>query len=274
MKIMDWYEAFENDDKEHRICGKVKIIKNFPMPQLKRKRQVWIYLPRDYDSALSKRYPVLYMNDGQNMFDPATSCSGEWYVDETLDMYAKHSIHDGAIVVAVENSELRQREYMPGMEADKYAEFLIYSLKPFIDLNFRTLPFRETTGIGGSSMGGLISLYVGLKYQNVFGKIASFSPAMGIGWNEMTDFSRKYPMKIYNDVGTNEVHKSKRLSKKYADNVIAAARTLKKIGFPETELRLVIEPGSTHHESAWASRFGEAFVWLFDQQEINEYRSQ
>jgi predicted alpha/beta superfamily hydrolase len=271
---MDWYEAFKNDQKQHKICGNVKIIKNFPITSLKRKRQVWVYLPHDYDTVPAKRYPVLYMNDGQNMFDPATSCSGEWYIDETLDMYAKHGIHDGAIVVAIENSALRQREYMPGMEADKYAEFMIYSLKPFIDLNFRTLPFRETTGIGGSSMGGLISLYIGLKYQSIFGKIASFSPAMGIGWNELASFSRKYSMKIYNDVGTDEVRKSKRLSKKYADNVIAANRTLKKIGFKETELKFILEPGSTHHESAWARRFGDAFVWLFDQQEINEFRNQ
>lgn len=273
MKIMDWFEAFENDKKQHNICGKVKIIKNFTIPQLRRKRQVWIYLPSDYDEQREKRYPVLYMNDGQNMFDPATSCSGEWYIDETLDMYSQHGIHDGAIVVAIENSKLRQREYMPGMEADKYAEFIVYSLKPFIDLNFRTLPFRETTGIGGSSMGGLISLYIGLKYQNVFGKIASFSPAMGIGWSDIAAFSRKYPMKIYNDVGTAEVQKSKRLSKKYADNVIAAHRALKKIGFPESELQLLVEPGSSHHEFAWAKRFGAAFVWLFDKDEINLLRA-
>ena len=208
------------------------------------------------------------MNDGQNIFDPATSCAGEWFVDETLDMYSHMGLHPGAIVVAVENSEKRQREYMPGMEADKYAEFLIYTLKPFIDMNFRTLPFRETTGIGGSSMGGLIALYIGLKYQNVYSKIASMSPAMGIGWNDLGDMKKKYPMKIYNDVGTVEVPISARLSAKYAANVIKADKTLRKIGFLDNELIFNLVEGAGHAEAAWAQRFGAAFLWLFDEQEI------
>lgn len=271
MKIQDWKEAFAGDDKQHQICGNVKIIKNFNMPQLKRKRQIWIYLPRDYNNS-NKRYPVLYMNDGQNMFDPATSYSGEWYIDETLDELSDSGIHDGAIVVAIENSELRQREYMPGMEAEKYAEFLIFTLKPYIDMHFRTLPFRETTGIGGSSMGGLISLYIGLKYQNVFSKVASFSPAMGIGWNDIAVFTKKYSMRIYNDVGTVEVPKSARLSAKYASNVNSTNKALKKIGFSEDELRFVVEEGTGHSESSWARRFGDAFIWLFDTEEINYLR--
>ena len=173
----------------------------FEMPQLQRSRRVWLYLPPGYDApGNTARYPVLYMHDGQNVFDAATSYVGEWGVDETLDSLAAAGV-TAPIVVAVDHGgERRLDEYSPwrnetfrwpgsdpdapaapgpgpGGEGEAYVEFLTTTLKPTIDARFRTLPGRETTGILGSSMGGLISLYAALRHPDVFGRVGVFSPA-------------------------------------------------------------------------------------------------
>src|SRR5690606_36165183 len=138
-------------------------------------------LPPDYETS-AKYYPVLYMHDGQNLFDVRTSFSGEWKVDEHLD--SLFLLGDpGCIVVGIDNGGTnRINEYSPwvnpqygGGQGDQYIEFLIETLKPYIDQNYRTLPDAEHTGIMGSSMGGLISYYGGLTNQNVFGRIGAFS---------------------------------------------------------------------------------------------------
>jgi metallo-beta-lactamase class B len=157
----------------------------FAMPELGRTRRIWIYLPPDYAGS-ARRYPVLYMHDGQNVFDDATSYAGEWGVDEALD--SLHAAGDpGAIVVAVDNGggEHRMDEYSPwkhpqhgGGEGAAYAKFLANTLKPWIDRRFRTRPDRESTAVAGSSMGGLISLHAALEHPEVFGRAAVFSPSL------------------------------------------------------------------------------------------------
>jgi predicted alpha/beta superfamily hydrolase len=156
----------------------------FAMPQLGRTRKVWIYLPPDYATS-GRTYPVLYMHDGQNVFDDSTSYAGEWGVDEALD--SLHAAGDpGAIVVAVDNGQqLRMSEYSPwrhprhgGGEGDAYADFLAQTLKPWIDRHYRTRPGPESTGIMGSSMGGLISLHAALRHPGVFGRVGVFSPSL------------------------------------------------------------------------------------------------
>jgi predicted alpha/beta superfamily hydrolase len=156
----------------------------FAIPQLGRTRRVWIYLPPGY-AASHRRYPVLYMHDGQNVFDDSTSFSGEWGVDETLDSLNARGDR-GVIVVAVDHGgDHRLDEYSPwknprygGGEGAAYAKFLVHTLKPYVDRRFRTLPDRLNTGIAGSSMGGLISLYAALRYPDVFGRAAVFSPSL------------------------------------------------------------------------------------------------
>jgi predicted alpha/beta superfamily hydrolase len=156
----------------------------FPMPQLGRTRKVWIYLPPDYATS-GRSYPVLYMHDGQNVFDDSTSYAGEWGVDEALD--SLHAAGDpGAIVVAVDNGQqLRMNEYSPwrhprhgGGEGDAYVDFLALTLKPWIDRHFRTRPGPESTAVMGSSMGGLISLHAALRHPDVFGRVGVFSPSL------------------------------------------------------------------------------------------------
>jgi predicted alpha/beta superfamily hydrolase len=155
----------------------------FYIPQLKRKRRVWVYLPGDY--AFSKKsYPVLYMHDGQNLFDVATSSFGEWGMDEMMDTTKKRN---QCIVVAIDHGDSKRlTEYNPfnskfgDGEGDAYVDFLVQTLKPYVDKRFRTKPGALTTTIAGSSMGGLISFYAALKYPDVFGRAGVFSPAFWV----------------------------------------------------------------------------------------------
>ncbi len=170
-------------ENRHTASENVHIIDDaFIIPQLNRTRRIWLYLPTGYAHS-KKRYPVLYMHDGQNLFDDATSYSGEWEIDETLDATA-----NACIVVGIENgSLLRMNEYNPNDteqfgkgEGGLYLEFIVKTLKPYIDKKFRTLRSRKNTMVAGSSMGGLISFYAGILYPRIFGKIGIFSPAFWI----------------------------------------------------------------------------------------------
>lgn len=171
--------------RPHSATASVSVMDTaFAMPQLGRTRRVWIYLPPDYASS-DKRYPVLYMHDGQNVFDAATSYAGEWGVDEALD--SLHAAGDpGAIVVAVDNGQQqRVNEYSPwthpehgGGQGDAYADWMANTLKPYVDGHYRTRPGPESTGIMGSSMGGLISLTTALRHPSVFGRVGVLSPSL------------------------------------------------------------------------------------------------
>ena len=143
----------------------------FFIPQLQRDRTIKVLMPKDYETN-SRRYPVIYMHDGQNLFDPATAFASDWKIPNTLK---KQPLKRQAILVGIYNGEMnRMNEYAPykkgknGGEGEPYTRFIMDTLKPFIDKEYRTFPQRETTGIAGSSMGGLISLYAGLKYGNIF----------------------------------------------------------------------------------------------------------
>jgi predicted alpha/beta superfamily hydrolase len=186
IEIQGWSDDFPSViiPKTHTASPNVKVIDTaFFIPQLKRYRRIWVYLPPNYRIG-KKRYPVLYMQDGQNLFDNATSYSGEWGVDEYLDSIFNLGRKE-IIVVGIDNGLLkRMNEYNPYSfqqfgegEGDKYVDFLVKTLKPFVDKHYKTLPGKKNTYIAGSSMGGLISLYAVLKYPSVFGGAGIFSPA-------------------------------------------------------------------------------------------------
>ncbi|NCU04672.1 MAG: alpha/beta hydrolase, partial [Chitinophagaceae bacterium] len=152
----------------------------FSIPQLKRKRRIWVYLPEDY-AFNKKRYPVIYMHDGQNLFDVITSSFGEWGADEAMDTVRKRN---QCIIVGIDHGDSkRMNEYNPydskfgEGEGDAYVDFLVQTLKPHIDQRFRTRPEVTATSVAGSSMGGLISFYAVMKYPSVFGQAGVFSPA-------------------------------------------------------------------------------------------------
>ena len=246
----------------------------FYIPQLNRTRRVWIYLPPDYKNS-DKRYPVLYMHDGQNVFDVVTSYAGEWEVDETLNEL-HYEMGLSMIVVGIDNGgEKRLDEYSPytnpkygGGEGDKYLDFIVNTLKPYIDKNYRTLTNKENTAIFGSSMGGLISHYAALKYPNVFGKIGVYSPAFWFA-PEINEFSKENgnlkDTKMYFLAGGKEGVDAgfDEISQTVIDmnNII---EVLKKTGFPSKNMTSKIVPKGQHNEKLWRDNFEETILWLFD----------
>ena len=241
---------------------------SFAMPQLGRTRRVWIYLPPGYTRG-ARRYPVLYMQDGQNVFDAATSFSGEWGVDETLD-----SLHARAIVVAVDNGGAsRMSEYNPwkatnpslgGGEGDEYVKFLVTTLKPFVDKRYRTLRDPAHTGVVGSSMGGLISLYAVLKRPDVFGRAGVFSCACWVARPFVYEFARKAgkPRKdarIFFVAGELETKDGEpaRDQREMVDTLVAAGWRR------DVNVRSIISADGKHSEWFWRREFPAAFQWLF-----------
>ena len=183
LEILGWEDLGSSNST---AADNVSVLdEDFYIPQLDRYRRIWIYLPPDYEDNPDQHYRVLYMHDGQNVFDESTSFAGEWEVDESLnDLFLDGD--KGCIVVAIDNgADLRINEYSPwynatyqaGGEGEAYVDFIVETLKPYIDSNFRTLPDRQHTGIMGSSLGGLISHYAMVEHPEVFGKVGVFSPA-------------------------------------------------------------------------------------------------
>ena len=273
------YEA-----KQHQDINNLEIIRYFEMPELYgMKRKIWIYLPPDYQDS-DKKYPVMYMHDGQNLFENDANYGG-WKVDDSINRLFEKGKTEGVIVVAINNSSSRSREYAPydywlfdnyidKTLGDKYIDFIVNTLKPYIDKNYRTKSSREYTAMAGSSLGGLISLYGGLKYQNVFSKIGVFSPYLVSPkgkidkmYKFVEQFDKNKEMKIYLDVGTKEFQRGK-YDKKYAQATIDMHDLLRKVGFDKSELELVVEQKGIHNEKYWAKRFPEAFLWLFEEKQI------
>ena len=237
----------------------------FEMPQLNRTRRIWIYLPPDYETS-GKNYPVLYMHDGQNLFDALTSFAGEWEVDETLnDLFDQG--YSVPIVVGIDNGGAeRVNEYSPwphvgygGGDGDLYMQFIVETLKPYIDEHYRTMPGREQTGIMGSSMGGLISHYGALKYQQIFSKAGIYSPSYWFSdsvWTFTRQMGVQEPMRIYLMCGGSEPQGT-------INDMNDMQDTLMAVGFPENDISYKIIPGGQHNENLWRQDFGEAYMWLF-----------
>lgn len=265
INIANWADA--GGGTNSTAAANVKIMStNFDIPQLNRKRKIWIYLPPDYEiSAI--RYPVLYMHDGQNLFDAATSFSGEWEVDETLNKLAAQGKHV-PIVIGIDNGgNDRISEYTPwkntqygGGDGDKYIRFIVETLKPYIDQNYRTLSTRENTGIMGSSLGGLISHYGALKYQEVFGKAGLFSPSYWFSdniWPFTHTAGKRFEMRFFQLCGTNESAGMVAEMQRMNDSLIS-------LGFSQDKIKNKIVTGGQHNEKLWREAFAEAYLWLFD----------
>jgi predicted alpha/beta superfamily hydrolase len=251
----------------HTATSNVKVLDgNMLMPQLNRQRRVWIYLPTDYGQRVDS-FRVVYMMDGQNVFDAATSFSGEWGVDDTLRQYQLMG-DSGAIVVAVDNGgSLRLAEYCPyvnltygGGQGDAFADFVALTLKPAIDSAFRTKPDRWHTAIAGSSMGAYIALYTALKYQNVFSKVASLSPAY---WYHDSIYhyaslqGMQQGLRIYQVCSVNE-------GASVVTNQNAMRDTLISNGFMGNDVKSISQNYGGHNEGFWRSEFGPAYRWLFE----------
>ncbi len=271
-KILTWEDkgiSGGGTNPNSSAASNVKIIKtDFFMPQFNRYRRIWVCFPKDYDSNLTKKYPVMYLHDGQNLFDKTTSFSGEWKVDETLNTLFDQG-DKGCIVVGIDNGGAnRIAEYTPyvnakygGGDGEKYVDFLISTLKPYIDQNYRTLSDRENTGIGGSSLGGLISFYAAMKNQNVYGKALIFSPSFW--WNNaiyslVQTEGKKENMKIFLMAGGSEEADDDVVIKtqKMYDDLLAK-------GFSSSEIKFATHEDGQHSEWYWAREFGAAYKWLW-----------
>lgn len=266
IKILNWMDA---TIKKSTASKNVSVLSDhFNMPQLNRTRRIWVYLPPNYTST-KESYPVIYMHDGQNLFDDETSYAGEWNVDETLNQLYKEKGFK-LIVIGIDHAnEKRLDEYSPwnnskyqaGGQGDAYLEFIVETLKPYIDKQYRTLDDKNNTGLMGSSMGGLISHYGGLKYSNVFGKIGVFSPSFGFS-DSSNNFASKHSdikeIKMYFMAGDIE-------SPTMVSNMNNMITLMKAKGFDQKNIRSKVIKDGEHNEKLWRENFEEAIVWLYSE---------
>ncbi len=257
-EILTYSDFVKGDGRAHTVCGDVRIVPQAWSPQLENKRDVLIYLPPSYATS-EKKYPVLYIQDGQNLFDDVTAFGNQdWHFDETMERLSADGYE--TIVVGVYHSgEERLAEYNPfpgkwSSKGELYVNFLCDSLKPFIDRNFRTHTEPAATGVMGSSMGGLISLYAFFKRPEIFGLCSAMSPSLFVGRGAILKTARDAQFhvgKIYLDHGTRE------------PSARAMYEILLQKGYRlRTDLKYVAERGGKHSESAWARRLPGALRFL------------
>jgi predicted alpha/beta superfamily hydrolase len=261
LSVEEWADRFGDKPRVSTAGKHVRVIDTaFVMPQLNRVRRIWIYLPDGYENAAA-RYPVMYMHDGQNLFDDVTSFSGEWGVDECLDTMKKK-----CIVVGVDNGGLkRMNEYCPynmerfgAGEGDAYVDFLAKTLKPYIDQHYRTLGDKAHTFIAGSSMGGLISMYAVLKYPDIYGGAGIFSPAFWIApkiFDEIKARGSQVESRLYFYCGGKEGGPMVPDMQKAFELMKTVSRSV------STEL--VREEGQ-HNEARWKQEFPLFYSWLLN----------
>ena len=227
-------------------------------------RTVHIYLPRGYDQNLTRRYPVVYFHDGQNVFDPGGTF-GSWSADVTATREIGQGRMREAVLVGIDNDSARIPEYQPPNDsyqgtqgrADAYASFVINNVRPYLDANFRTLSDPRNTATIGSSLGGLVALYLGREFS-VFGKIAVMSPALWISPNYVAQVKNtpKKPLRVHLDMGTSE-------GQSFFDNCLAMYDThLTQSYVANDDLEFAAGCGQQHNEAAWSARLPQVFDYL------------
>jgi len=259
-----------NDGLHHTLTGDIRRHEGFHSDHLDFDRTVIVYLPPGYSVESATRYPVLYLHDGQNVFDRATSIGEEWHVDETAEALIRSGQIEPIIVVGVYNTGVhRIDEYAPtlredkggGGHADDYGRMLVMELKPFIDRTYNTLPGADNTAMGGSSLGGLLTMYLGLRYPTVFGKLAVLSPS--VWWDDrmivsvVDELPGKLPERIWLDAGTAEGHDVIDGARALRDALMAKGWTL------GVDLAYLEAEGGSHDEHSWSARVGTVLKFLF-----------
>jgi len=253
------------------LKSRLRLHRQFASEVEHEKRDIILYLPPMYDTQSYRRFPVLYMQDGQNLFDPETSFikGNYWRMGETSDQLINSGQIEPLIIVGLYNTgPKRIDEYTPvedkrlgGGQAAEYGKMLVTELKPFIDQNYRTFSGRENTGIGGSSLGGLVSLYLGLDPRQIFGKVCAMSPS--VWWRNraivktVTRLKNKPDVKIWLDIGTNE-------GKRALPDAQALRDALRQEGWHiGQDLEYSEIQGAEHNELAWAQRVAPMLKFLY-----------
>lgn len=257
-----------NNNRKSTATSNVSILqKEFIIPNLNEKsHKIWVYLPPNYEFS-TKKFPVIYMHDAQNLFDDKTSYIGEWKVDESLNNLF-NTTKKGFIVVGIENGgKERIDEYTPwsnekygGGKGAVYIDFIVTYLKPYIDKTYRTKPQQQFTGLVGSSLGGLISYYGGLKYPNVFGKVGALSTSFWFS-SEVVDFTIQNGninnVKLFLLVGNKE-------GKEMVEETIKIEKLLVDTGFKSKNLTSKIVADGVHNEAFWSNEFLGVIKWLYN----------
>lgn len=256
------------------VTGDLRVHKGVPSQFLENKRDVFVWLPPGYQGS-SARYPVLYMHDGNNCFDARSAFLGrEWGADEVMDGLIRAGRINPVIIVGVSNSPARLEEYTwvqgshdghpAGGEGQHYARFLAQELKPFIDRAYRTKPERENTAVMGSSLGGLISLYIGIHHADTFGVIGVVSPSLWWHeWAALQDIKAIGPtLRIWLDMGVHEGDTSEQGEN--LENTRALKRQLVARGYREgLSLGYFEDPQGSHDEPSWSRRLPAIFGFFF-----------
>ena len=249
-------------------ASRIEFMRGVGSTHLASTRDIIVFLPPGYDDDTSKRYPVLYMHDGQNLMDDATSFGGEWRVDEAADQGIRAGEIEPLLVVGVYNTGARMSEYTQaydaeystGGDADDYGAFLATELKPQIDATYRTRPDAASTGVAGSSLGGLVSMYFGLTRSDTFGRIGAVSPS--VWWANKDILARvnalggKLPIRVWVDIGKGEPASAITNAKAQSDALAAKGWVLgQDLAHGEYD--------GGHDEGAWSARIGTILRWLF-----------
>lgn len=268
-----WRDQVVEKPRESTLTGTIRLHPGMASRHLPRSRDVRVWLPPGYDEEPERRYPVLYMHDGQNVFDAATAFIGlEWRADETATRLIEREEMEPIIIVAVSNSADRETEYAPpassrmGSGGDAYGRFLVEELKPFVDRTYRTRPDAASTGLMGSSLGGLITLYLGLEHPEVFTRLGVVSPP--VFWDDGAILARvaaaaRPRARIWLDIGTLEGVTPEEHTR-WRDGARALRDALLALGFVEgRDLAYLEDEGAVHNEAAWAGRLDRALRFLF-----------
>jgi predicted alpha/beta superfamily hydrolase len=260
---------------QRTLIGNIRYLRGVTSRFLPRPRDLIVWLPPGYDEDKRRRYPVLYMHDGQNLMDSATSHSGEWRVDETAEQLVQAEQVEPLIIVGIYNSDDRFDEYtqvkgtgqyerLGGGNADAYGRFLVEELKPMIDRTFRTKAGPQDTGLAGSSLGGLVTLHLGLKHPNVFRRLGVLSPSVFWGDKDIVErvkaLKKKPPLKLWVDIGTEESKGSQETvedTRLLRDALVAEGWLIGK------DLQYQEVSGAAHNEAAWADRFDDLLKYLY-----------
>jgi predicted alpha/beta superfamily hydrolase len=269
-------------EKEHTVLGVLEIMP-FTSKIFHNTRMLRVWLPANYGSPRNahRSYPVLYMQDAQNLFDEATSNAGEWHVDETMDHLVGSFKIPPMIVVGIDYpGQQRSSEYLPypdphhkqydvaapnQVRGKEYVTFLLTEVMPFVEKKYRVSRGAANTGIGGASYGGVISLYTALQHPGVFGHVLVESAVLGVGDGQLLKDAEKatqLPQRMFLGMGTNET-KDAEYNSQLIKNVEELQAILHKKGMGPDRLRVVIEEGAMHNEGAWSRRLPAALIFLY-----------
>ncbi len=238
-------------------------------------RLLRVWLPPDYDGSRAAHYPTLYLNDGQNLFEAATAFAGvHWQVGETATRLIGERRIPPLIIVGIDNTKSRIHEYIPYRSKDprvlhprgrSYPEFLRREVMPFIEVRYRVRKGPDNTGLGGSSLGGLITLYTQFAMPGVLGRLLIESPSLFVANKKILEENRRFcgwPERVYLAMGTREVGHDEK-DAKIVDGVRELEFMLRACGLGADRLKVRIDEGAGHNEAAWAARFPEALEFLY-----------